>query len=182
MNPKQVQLVQESFAKVQPIAAQAAQMFYQRLFELDPKLKKLFKGDMVAQGVKLMSMIAAAVKGLSNVDKLVPVLQGLGSRHGGYGVKPAGYGTGGQALLWTPGKGPGGDFTPAVARAWTQGIWGRAEGLQGGAETPPGAPAPGPRPTPARPRLWPPSGPVTRRGATPAPAAPAPACRHCSGP
>ena len=68
MSPKQIQLVQESFAKVQPIAAQAAKMFDQRLFELDPKLKKLFKGDMVAQGVKLMSMIAAAVKGLSNVD------------------------------------------------------------------------------------------------------------------
>ena len=135
MNPKQIQLVQESFAKVQPIAAQAAQMFYQRLFELDPKLKKLFKGDMVAQGVKLMGMIAAAVKGLSNVDKLVPVLQGLGSRHGGYGVKPADYGTVGQALLWTLDKGLGAEFTPAVRAAWTEVYGVMADVMQKAAKT-----------------------------------------------
>jgi hypothetical protein len=36
MTPEQVTLVQESFAKVAPIADQAAIMFYDRLFELAP--------------------------------------------------------------------------------------------------------------------------------------------------
>ena len=118
MNAMQVRLVQESFAKVEPIAAQAAQMFYRRLFELDPSLKKLFRGDMTEQGRKLMNMIGAAVRGLDNVERLVPVLQNLGRRHCGYGVKDKDYATVAQALLWTLEKGLGAGFTPAVKEAW----------------------------------------------------------------
>jgi len=39
-------LVQQSFARVEPIAETAAELFYGKLFELDPKLRALFKGDM----------------------------------------------------------------------------------------------------------------------------------------
>ncbi len=85
LNQSQISLVQASFAKVAPISGKAAQIFYSRLFELDPSLRKLFKGDIEAQGKKLMSMIAAAVKGLNNLPGLVPVLQNLGRRHTGYG-------------------------------------------------------------------------------------------------
>lgn len=119
MDGRQIRLVQESFAKVQPIAAQAAQMFYQRLFELDPQLRKLFKGDMQEQGTKLMSMIAAAVNGLNHIDKLVPVLKALGQRHGGYGVKAADYDVVAQALLWTLQQGLQDAFTSEVRAAWT---------------------------------------------------------------
>jgi methyl-accepting chemotaxis protein len=112
--------VQESFAKVEPIAGQAAQMFYGRLFELDPKLRALFKGDMQAQGKKLMQMIAAAVRMLNDVPKLVPVLENLGRRHGGYGVRERDYATVGQALLWTLEKGLGAGFTSEVRAAWTE--------------------------------------------------------------
>ena len=65
MTPNQVKLVQQSFTKVLPIAPTAAQMFYARLFEIDPSLKLLFKGDMKEQGRMLMMMIAGAVRGLS---------------------------------------------------------------------------------------------------------------------
>ena len=68
MNPAQITLVQQSFAKVAPIADAAAAMFYQRLFELDPALTKLFRGDMKDQGKKLMAMIAGAVRGLDRID------------------------------------------------------------------------------------------------------------------
>ena len=120
MDTKQIKLVQESFAKVKPIATQAAQMFYQRLFELDPKLRKLFKGDMTEQGAKLMSMIAAAVGMLNNVPKLLPVLEKLGTRHNDYGVSEKHYATVGEALLWTLGKGLGAGFTAEVRAAWTE--------------------------------------------------------------
>ena len=94
-------------------------MFYQRLFELDPKLQKLFKGDMVEQGRKLMGMIAAAVNGLNNLEKLVPVLEALGQRHAGYGVKQADYAVVAQALLWTLEQGLKDSFTTEVRGAWT---------------------------------------------------------------
>ena len=118
MNSNQIRLVQESFAKVAPIAETAAGLFYQRLFELDPSLAGLFKGDMKEQGRKLMTMIAAAVRGLDDVGRLLPVLQNLGAKHAGYGVKDADYDTVGAALLWTLERGLGDAFTPEVKAAW----------------------------------------------------------------
>lgn len=118
MTPRQMMLVQRSFLKVAPIAEQAAELFYSRLFTLDPALKPLFKGDMAAQGRKLMRMIGTAVNGLDRLDALVPAVQDLGRRHVNYRVLPAHYDTVGAALLWTLEKGLGDDFTPEVKEAW----------------------------------------------------------------
>lgn len=113
-------LVQESFAAVVPIADDAAALFYRRLFELDPSLEKMFKGDMTEQRKKLMQMLTAAVKGLDRLDQLVPVVEDLGRRHAGYGVADAHYDTVGAALLWTLEKGLGSAFTPEVKGAWVE--------------------------------------------------------------
>ena len=111
-------LVQESFAAVMPIADDAAALFYRRLFELDPSLERMFKGDMTEQRRKLVQMLTAAVKGLDRLDQLVPVVEELGRRHVGYGVADAHYDTVGAALLWTLEKGLGNAFTPEVKDAW----------------------------------------------------------------
>lgn len=113
-------LVQTSFEKVVPIADTAAALFYGKLFELDPSLKPLFHGDMKEQGRKLMNMIGLAVKGLNDLDKLVPAVEHLGRSHAGYGVQEYHYDTVAAALLWTLEKGLGEDFTPAVKAAWTE--------------------------------------------------------------
>ena len=118
MTPQQITLVQESFRKVLPIADTAATIFYARLFELDPSLRKLFKGDMKKQGMMLMSMLASAVRGLSDANALIPVLTALGRRHNGYGVVDAHYTTVAEALLWTLEQGLGEAFTPEVREAW----------------------------------------------------------------
>ena len=110
--------VQQTFAVIAPIADDAAALFYRRLFELDPSLKAMFRGDMTEQRRKLMQMLTAAVKGLNNLDRLVPIVEELGRRHAGYGVADAHYNTVGEALLWTLEKGLGKDFTPEVKDAW----------------------------------------------------------------
>jgi hemoglobin-like flavoprotein len=115
----QKQLVHNSFVKIAPIADDAAALFYRRLFQLDPRLKLMFRGDMSEQRKKLMQMITAAVKGLDHLEQLVPVLQDLGRRHAGYGVADAHYDIVGQALLWTLDKALGRDFTPELRHAWT---------------------------------------------------------------
>jgi hemoglobin-like flavoprotein len=118
LTPTQKTLVQDSFAQIAPIAQPAAVLFYSRLFELDPALRPLFKGDMTEQGKKLMNMIAAAVQGLDNPERLVPTLKALGHRHAGYGVTQASYATVGDALLWTLKHGLGDGFTAEVEDAW----------------------------------------------------------------
>ena len=115
----QKDLVQGTFASIATIADDAALLFYQRLFELDPSLRPMFRGDMAEQRKKLMQMITAAVKGLDRLEQLVPVVQDLGRRHVRYGVQDSHYDTVGQALLWTLEAGLGRQFTPEVKEAWT---------------------------------------------------------------
>ena len=119
MNAREIELVQTSFATVAPVAEKAAEMFYRRLFELDPSLKVLFQTDMAEQGKRLMAMISVAVDGLNNLNDLVPALEDLGRRHRGYGVTPQHYSTVGAALLDTLGRALGASFTPEVRDAWT---------------------------------------------------------------
>jgi hemoglobin-like flavoprotein len=120
MTSDQIALVQNTWAKVVPIKDTAAELFYNRLFELDPSLRTLFKGDIKEQGRKLMAMINVAVGALDKLDTIVPAVKDLGRRHNGYGVKPQDYGTVATALLWTLEKGLGDAFTPAAKEAWTQ--------------------------------------------------------------
>ncbi|WP_020533455.1 globin family protein [Flexithrix dorotheae] len=120
MTEKQKVMVQASFAKVEPIADQAAEIFYGKLFELDPSLQPLFKSDIKSQGRKLMTMIKAAVAGLDDLGTLVPVVQNLGKRHVGYGVPESSYKTVGEALIFTLGAGLGEDFTEEVKAAWVE--------------------------------------------------------------
>jgi len=115
----QITLVKDSWNQVVPIALTAADLFYGKLFELDPSLRPLFMGDMVEQGEKLMQMIGVAVDNLDRLDEIVPAVQDLGVRHLDYGVRNSHYDTVGAALLWTLDTGLGEAFTPDVKMAWT---------------------------------------------------------------
>ena len=119
MTPHQIDLVQQTFAEIKPIAPAAAELFYSRLFMLDPSLRKMFKGDMAKQGQMLMSVLGTSVHGLRNLEALAPVVRHLGARHVGYGVKDEHYATVGSALLWTLQIGLKEKFTNEVRDAWT---------------------------------------------------------------
>jgi hemoglobin-like flavoprotein len=135
MTNEQIKLVQDSFRQVGPIAETAAQLFYARLFELDPDLELLFKGNLTEQGRKLMQMLGLAVSSLDRMEQLLPVVRSLGARHVSYGVRDKDYDTVGQALLWTLRKGLGEAFTPDVESAWSNVYATLASEMQSGAET-----------------------------------------------
>lgn len=118
MNTQEIQTLQQSFNLVEPIADTAAALFYGRLFELDPALRPLFRGDLKSQGEKLMSSLKLVVTGLNNPERIIPAVRSLGQRHAGYGVQPEHYNTVGAALLWTLEKGLGTAYTPEVESAW----------------------------------------------------------------
>ncbi len=118
MQAEQIALVQSTFKEVAKIKEAAAEIFYNRLFELDPSLRPLFSGDMKKQGQALMSMLATAVGGLNRLETIVPAVEALGVRHAEYGVKEKDYDTVGAALLWTLEKGLGDLFTDEVSAAW----------------------------------------------------------------
>lgn len=135
MTPEQVTMVQESFKKVVPIAGTAADLFYDRLFEIAPEVRPLFPDDLKEQKKKLIAMLATAVTNLHQVDKIIPAVEDLGKRHAGYGVKPEYYTPVGAALLWTLEQGLGTEFTPPLKEAWTETYMTLAGVMQGAAAT-----------------------------------------------
>ena len=119
MTPEQVNLVQQSFAKVASISEQAAMLFYDRLFEVAPSVKAMFPADLKEQRKKLMGTLAVVVNGLSNLGAVLPAASALAKRHVGYGARPEHYAVVGGVLLWTLEKGLGAAWTADVADAWT---------------------------------------------------------------
>jgi len=118
--PDDIKLVKDSWTKVVPISETAAELFYTKLFELDPSVRAMFKGDMKEQGRKLMAILNTAVNALDNLEAIVPAVQAMGKRHVGYGVKDEHYDTVGEALIWTLGAGLKDDFTEDTKTAWIE--------------------------------------------------------------
>ena len=119
MTPQQQELIRSTWAMVTPIADDAASIFYDRLFELDPSLRRMFAHtDMAAQRRNLVQTLAVVVKGIDRLDTLLPAVEALGRRHAGYGVRAGHYATVGQALIDTLAAGLGKAFTPQARAAW----------------------------------------------------------------
>lgn len=119
MTPEQKAIVRQTWEQVVPIADQAAELFYGRLFEIDPSVRALFRSvDMAAQGRKLTDMLNTAVSSLDNLETLLPAVEALGRRHVAYGVADAHYESVGAALLWTLEQGLGPAWTEKAADAW----------------------------------------------------------------
>ena len=129
MPPEHRQLVADTWKQVAPIADTAANLFYSRLFEIDPSTRKLFRAtDMAEQRKKLLQTLSFVINGLDHLDVLVSKVEDLGRRHADYGVTDAHYESVGAALLWTLEQGLGRAWTPAVASAWTE-VYGMLSGI-----------------------------------------------------
>ena len=120
MTPEKIKILQDSFDLVRPISDVASDLFYNRLFEIAPEVKPLFKGDMKEQGMKLMNALSVVVKGISQPEKIIPVLEKLGKGHVEYGVKDEHYAMVGEALIWTLGAGLKEAFTEEVKIVWLE--------------------------------------------------------------
>lgn len=118
VTPKQVKLVQETFNELTPVVDQAAALFYDHFFALDPSLRRLFNVDLEEQGEKLMETLALVVDHLGEPEQFIDEVRELGRRHVGYGVVPEYYQTMREALLWMLAQALGDAFNDEVAAAW----------------------------------------------------------------
>ena len=129
MTPAQKDLVQSTWAFVVPIADTATAMFYDRLFEIDPGSRGLFqKTDLAQQRLKLLQVLSVAIAGLDDLDRLIPIVEDLGRRHAGYGVKDEHYDSVGVALLWTLQQGLGAAWNAETTAAWAE-VYGVLSGV-----------------------------------------------------
>lgn len=120
MTPERRLLAQQAFVMIQPFGDEIGVLFYSRLFELDPALRRLFKHDLANQAHSLMAMLQLAIDGLNAPEQFSRAIRNLGARHLGYGARPEHYATVRAALLWTLARALGPAFTPEVATALTE--------------------------------------------------------------
>lgn len=126
-------LLRTSFSLIVPIQDAVASLFYARLFDVAPEVRRLFPDDLAAQKRKLMVLLATCIGKVHDFGALAPVIRELGKRHAGYGAQQAHYTVVEEALLWAMAQGLGGAFVRDVRSAWAKVYQLLAKTMQAGA-------------------------------------------------
>ena len=114
----QIDLIRDSFHRLQPDVESASELFYDRLFEIAPELRAMFRSDMAGQGMRFMSTLGVILQHLDDPQALRPHLEHLAQGHAAYGVKPEHFHPMGQALIRTMRETIGEEFPEGAAAAW----------------------------------------------------------------
>ncbi|HET7363243.1 MAG TPA: globin domain-containing protein [Burkholderiales bacterium] len=114
----QAEIVRLSWRAVLPVGATFAELFYGRLFALDPDLRRLFKDDIVEQGRNLTAMLSVASANLAKPERISVALRQLGKRHAAYGVRPEHFALVEDALLFALEHALIDVFTAEAKAAW----------------------------------------------------------------
>jgi hemoglobin-like flavoprotein len=118
MTSEQIALVKSSWRTMSLYSDRAADVFYDKLFELDGSLRVIFKNDLGEQKRKLMQSLGFVVANLNSPATLLPVVQHFGRRHAIYGAQPTLVHSAKEAFLFTLKQGLGPLFTNEVRTAW----------------------------------------------------------------
>lgn len=130
MTGEQKLLLRQMFEKLIPLPRKFGRLFYERLFELDPGIQRMFRGDIDQQASMLAEALALGVLQLIDEEKISGHIRTLGARHHGYGVADGHYDTFGAALTWALEQRLGESFTPAHRKAWLEAWELLAEGMR----------------------------------------------------
>lgn len=118
LSEHQVELVQSSFDLLLSLGDPAIVRFYEKLFTAEPDLREMFSPEIDRQARKFLQSLKLIVTSLSSTERAAPVLQRLGDRHRGYGVKPDHYDVVGEVLIDTLDELLGDAGTDEVLDAW----------------------------------------------------------------
>lgn len=138
----QMTAVQMSWQQVKQLCTDVVGgLFYKKFFILEPSAKALFPMSMRLRykdwdtdeeegedpsnspalrklWAKFITVVGSAVAGIQDTAKLVPMLQQLGMRHVGYGLKPEYFDLAGKVLIEVLAEWLGESFTKEVENAW----------------------------------------------------------------
>ena len=118
MTREQADIVQSTWRAVLSVGDTFAELFYGRLFAVDPGLRRLFRDDLLEQGRNLTAMLSVAAANLAKPERIRVALRQLGQRHAAYGVEPKDFRTVEDALVFALEHALIDVFTPEVKAAW----------------------------------------------------------------
>lgn len=115
----QKRLIRESFLKVAPALDLVGQLFFLKLFRLDPAFRARFGNDPETQGRKFMAAVKLGIIALNHDDGLAPIIKLLGVRQRQAGMKVRDYRTMAKAMIWTLERSLEKKFTAKTKDAWS---------------------------------------------------------------
>ena len=118
ITPDEASLLKQSWRAIEEDAVGIGDLFYRKLFELAPQLRRHFPQEVAAQREKLMATLGHAVAYLDQMDALEDDVRALGRRHVSYGASEVDYSVVGDALMWTLERGLGEAWSDEVESAW----------------------------------------------------------------
>jgi hemoglobin-like flavoprotein len=115
-----VEALRESFSLVVERAPDVTRRFYAILFERYPRVRPMFGASTQKQEEMLTRALVAVIDHLEDGPWLADTLKAMGARHVGYGVRDEMYEWVGDALVRALSEVSGEQWTPRVAKAWTE--------------------------------------------------------------
>ena len=94
--------------------------FYDRLFQLEPEFKSLFRDDIAGQGMKFFSTLSTILDALTVPSVFDEEVSELGRLHGAIGIEPRHYAPLGDALFDTFHDILGIDYTKELDATWRE--------------------------------------------------------------
>lgn len=122
LSDREAALLKESMNRLRALGTEPAEDFYRRLFDAEPRLRGLFRSEPEHQARKFLHSLAMVVEALDEPNRHMPVLQKLGARHAGYGVRPEHFDLVTRLLVDVLEAHLGPRFTPEVRGAWKRGL------------------------------------------------------------
>jgi ferredoxin-NADP reductase len=120
--PELLAEIRSSFALLEPRAPQASAWFYEHFFAQNPRYRKLFTGDPVAQQRRLFQAVSRIIADFDDLDDFLPYLHRLALRHRKFGLRPAHYQAFGESMLATVQEFTGPAWTDLTRVAWEAGF------------------------------------------------------------
>ena len=107
-----------NFIQAIPISDIAAELFFSRLFGIDPGLRRQFEGDLLGRRRAFEWMIGAAVKGMPNLRPLIQALEAMAAPRSAESSVNRDCETLSDAFVSSLGKTLGPRFTVEMRKGW----------------------------------------------------------------
>ena len=115
-----VALLRSSFELVVSRHPEPTARFYEIFFSRYPQVRPMFSRNAPKKQQEMLAgALAAVLDHLEDAPWLASTLGAMGRKHLDYGVRPEMYAWVGECLLATLAEIAGDDWTPPVAKAWT---------------------------------------------------------------
>lgn len=118
LDDRQIALVRESFEEMKPNLEDASVAFYERLFEIEPRLRPLFRDNIHDQGMRFMAAVGTILDQLDEPGGGTETTTRLGEGHAALGIRPGDFKPMRIALIDTFRSTLGARFTEDHAEAW----------------------------------------------------------------